>query len=174
MPMYEFYCDCCNEKFEVWYSWKSGDGINYLDDPYMQECLNDPEHKIEFLDSLYAPRPDDMWHGVMTDVGYFTSKKKWDDARHRDRFGNKRELYDVTNRGDREHLTKHVEREKKEQDDKDFKQIEKVVAQTIMDYDYSPDNTHIHRNSQDPIAQDVDILEMKEDKFTEQQIAACK
>lgn len=174
MPMYEFYCECCNERFEVWYGWKSGDGINYLDDPEMQECLNDPEHRVDFLDSIYAPRPDDMWHGVMTDVGYFTSKKKWDDARHRDRFGNRRELYDVTNRNDREYLTKHTEREKKEQIDKEFKQIEKVVAQNVMDHDYSPDNPHLVGSVKDVVADDVDIVEMIQDGFTEQQIAAYK
>jgi hypothetical protein len=174
MPIYEFYCDCCEHKFDVYYGWKSGDGINYLDDPSMQECPTDPEHKVEFLDSLYSPRPDDMWSGVMTDVGYFTSKKKWDDARHRDRFGNKRELYDVTNRNDREHLDKHTARNKKEQEDKEFKQIEKVVAQNVMDHDFSPDNTHLVRNNGDIIATDGDVKEMIDEGFTEQQISAYK
>lgn len=174
MPMYEFYCECCKNRWEEWYPWKHNDGVTYTDDPTMQECHEDPEHKVEFLDSLYSPRPDDMWMGVMTDVGYFTDKKKWDDARHRDRFGNKRELYDVTNRGDREYLTKHVERERKEQDEKDFKQIEKVVAQNVMDHDYSPDNAHLVGSSKDVLAGDVDVVEMIQDGFTEQQIAAYK
>lgn len=174
MPMYEFYCECCNHRWEQWYSWKHNDGVTYVDDPYMQECPTDPEHKVEFLDSLYSPRPDDMWMGVMTDVGYFTSKKKWDDARHRDRFGNKRELYDVTNRNDREYLDKHTREAKKEQDEKDFKQIEKVVAQNVMDHDFSPDNSHILGSDKTVFATDADIQEMKDEGFSEQQISSYK
>lgn len=157
MPIHEFYCQCCNTTFEVLYKWKYDDGINYTDDPTMQECPNDGEHRVELLTPLTAMHPDTFWHGVMTDRGYFTSEKAYKDARSRDRYGNKIELFDVTSRGDREYLTKHVERQDKEREEKEEKQQMELNAKLVMDMDVQPVKEDALAASQ-PLT-DLDIAE---------------
>lgn len=158
MPIFEFHCPQCKRNWETLYKWKYDDGINYIDDPTMEECPIDPEHRVEIPAQLTAMFPDTFWKGVMTDRGYFTSEKAYKDARSRDRYGNKIELLDITSRGDREALTKHVARQDKEKEEKEEKQWMEFNAKLVQDHDFKPTTKEDHAAANE-ILSDKDIAE---------------
>jgi len=77
MPCYEFYCKYCDKIHEVYYHWKYGDGVNYLDDVDQQICPVDQHHGIiDLVDSLTTMRPDRFWNGVyMESAGCYTTSE---------------------------------------------------------------------------------------------------
>lgn len=144
MPVFEFNCKQCHKVHEILYSWKYGDGFNYLDDPDFQVCpVNDEHGFIDLVPSVASMQPDDCWAGINTEYGYFTSKAKLKDRIGRNAQGEKVEKYDVTSRADREYLDKHCERASQELDAKGEVILRDTIGKELQEWNASLDYSHI-------------------------------
>jgi nitrogen fixation-related uncharacterized protein len=140
MPEYEFKCSDpeCACKFLVYYGWKSGDGINYLDDPNMQECV-ECGAKADQLWSLTTMRPDDEWAGYyFQNLDYHSTSKS-----RREKWMKEKGYVDIGDRTDREGMAKWARDAGKYDDEKKERQLEKFLIDQLKDVDIGPQNSHI-------------------------------
>ena len=130
MPEYHFHCkndDCEVNKFAVLYMWKNVDGINVLDDPDAQDCLECGQ-PAEFEEGyLCDMRPDRFWAGIVDDRldKYWTSESKFNQHLKDN------DLLFIGDRTDREGLTKMAENGMKAKDKKAEKDVDNAVIDTL-------------------------------------------
>lgn len=126
MPLYDFHCEPCDYDFEVYYGWRSSDGVNVTDDPDHQDCPRCGNHADQEA-SLTVMRPDRFWAGFYDDRldKYWTSESRF----HKHLKEN--ELEFIGDRTDRESLTKIASEANKAKDKKAEKDVEKVIIDTL-------------------------------------------
>lgn len=144
MPVYDFECTDpkCGCRFRVYYGWKTADGINYLDDPDMQNCI-ECDQKAEQLYSLTVMRPDTHWNGVYfenTDY-YSTSKSQYDKWCKEHWEGDFLKHYvEIGDRTDRESLTKICNEAGVAKQKKQEKVLEQFLIEEYAGVDLHQDN----------------------------------
>lgn len=97
-----------------------------------QTC-NKKSHKII---SLVAVHPDNMWSGVQTDFGYFTSKKQYEDVMRDKKIV--RATPDVVSE-----VQRKSERRKVEAEQRRDKIAHDLAVEALQGVEVSPDNAHI-------------------------------
>lgn len=148
MPEYDFQCDDpkCNHIFIEYYGWKTDDGINFLDDPNMQNCPECKCHATQLF-SKVVMRPDTHWNGVYFDTTdyYSTSKSKYERwMKHHWEDDMERSFEVIGDRTDRESLTKicreaEISKEKKREKILEDFLIEELAPVDMDQYHNDPE-----------------------------------
>lgn len=151
MPIYEFYCKCCNKKYESYYPWRYSDEVVYTDDPEMEECPT-CNNNVEHIPSLCKMEPDDYWNGVYfeTTDQYVTSKSKYK------KYLKDNKLQVIGDRTDRESLTKIAEQGFKEKDKKAEKELEGVLIDLFKSEEFGIMGTVKERNKKERKLRDME------------------
>ena len=140
MPQYEFECKDpeCACQFLVYYGWRVADGMNVLDDPSMQACV-ECGGPTDHLWSLTTMRPDNEWAGYyFENLDYHSTSKS-----RREKWMKENGYIDIGDRTDKEGMQKWAREAGIDKDKKAERQLEKFLVEQLEGVDIKPQNSHI-------------------------------
>lgn len=128
MPLFDIECKNCKRIHEVF--------LDKYEEVIVFNCSNCKNKYHEVLPPLVSMQPDSMWFGKQTDLGYFTSKKTFNNYI-------KQNNLERVDRSILEDAHKKYNERKADPLKKTRKQMEKFLEKELASVEISPDGTTI-------------------------------